>query len=158
MLPRWVAEGARLIGGDYGTRPEHIAAMAAVPRALQPVRVKKLGAAANAFASAKPVRLPPPIAAARRNEPPSWTCSRPGTVSIVELDSPKTLAMDKFLAGARALKEAGAAAVTLADNSLAILRVSNVAAAIRLREEVGVTRAAPSGLPRPQPARAPVGR
>ena len=28
-LPHWVAEGARLIGGDYGTRPEHIAAMAA---------------------------------------------------------------------------------------------------------------------------------
>jgi homocysteine S-methyltransferase len=57
----------------------------------------------------------------------------------VELDSPKTLSMTKFLAGARALKEAGAAAVTLADNSLAILRMSNFAAAIRLREEVGVT-------------------
>jgi len=60
-------------------------------------------------------------------------------VSIVELDSPKTLSMDKFLAGAKALKEAGAAAVTLADNSLAILRMSNFAAAIRLRDEVGVT-------------------
>ena len=61
------------------------------------------------------------------------------TVSIVELDSPKTLSMDKFLAGAKALKEAGAAALTLADNSLAILRMSNLAAAIRLREEVGMT-------------------
>ena len=29
-IRRWVEEGARLIGGDYGTRPEHIAAMAAV--------------------------------------------------------------------------------------------------------------------------------
>ena len=47
--------------------------------------------------------------------------------------------MDKFLAGAKALKEAGAAAITLADNSLAILRVSNFAAAIRVREEVGLT-------------------
>jgi len=60
-------------------------------------------------------------------------------VSIVELDSPKTLSMDKFLAGARALKDAGAAAVTLADNSLAILRVGNLAAAIHLRQEVGIT-------------------
>ena len=60
-------------------------------------------------------------------------------VSIVELDSPKGLSMDKFLAGAKALKDAGAAAVTLADNSLAILRVSNFAAAIRVREEVGLT-------------------
>src|SRR5271156_4071412 len=42
MLPRWVEEGARLIGGDYGTRPEHIAAMAAVARELKPVRVKKI--------------------------------------------------------------------------------------------------------------------
>jgi homocysteine S-methyltransferase len=47
--------------------------------------------------------------------------------------------MDKFLTGAKALKEAGAAAITLADNSLAILRVSNFAAAIRVREEVGLT-------------------
>ena len=47
--------------------------------------------------------------------------------------------MDKFLTGAKALKDAGAAAVTLADNSLAILRVSNLAAAIHLRQEVGVT-------------------
>ncbi|MEJ0000357.1 MAG: homocysteine S-methyltransferase family protein [Verrucomicrobiota bacterium] len=42
---RWVEEGARLIGGDYGTRPAHIAAMAAVARALKPIRVKKLAAA-----------------------------------------------------------------------------------------------------------------
>ncbi|MEJ0000356.1 MAG: methylenetetrahydrofolate reductase [Verrucomicrobiota bacterium] len=60
-------------------------------------------------------------------------------VSVVELDSPKGLSMDKFLAGARALKKAGAAAITLADNSLAILRVSNFAAAIRVRDEVGLT-------------------
>ena len=44
-LPRWVEEGARLIGGDYGTRPEHIAAMAAVARELKPVRVKKISVA-----------------------------------------------------------------------------------------------------------------
>ena len=60
-------------------------------------------------------------------------------VSIVELDSPKGLSMEKFLKGAQALKDAGAAAITLADNSLAILRVSNLAAAIRVREEVGLT-------------------
>src|SRR5476651_945275 len=40
-LPRLVEEGARLVGGDYGTRPEHIAAMAKVVRDLKPVRVKK---------------------------------------------------------------------------------------------------------------------
>ena len=46
-LPQWVEQGARLIGGDYGTRPEHIAAMAPILRELKPVRVKKLSTAAT---------------------------------------------------------------------------------------------------------------
>ena len=134
-LPRLVAEGAHLIGGDYGTRPEHIAAMAAVVRGLKPVRVKKLTPReriAVTEAAVQPSRAFAP-------EPSILDQLKTRTVSIVELDSPKTLAMDKFLAGAKALKDAGAAAVTLADNSLAILRVSNMAAAIHLRQEVGVT-------------------
>jgi homocysteine S-methyltransferase len=134
-LPQWVAEGARLIGGDYGTRPEHIAAMAAAVRDLKPVRVKKL-AARPRVTVAEPALKPSPAFA---DEPSILDLLKTRTVSIVELDSPKTLAMDKFLAGAKALKDAGAAAVTLADNSLAILRVSNFAAAIHLRQEVGVT-------------------
>ncbi len=134
-LPQWVAEGARLIGGDYGTRPGHIAAMAAAVRELRPVRVKKL-AIRERIAVTEPAARPSPAFA---DEPSILDLLKTQVVSIVELDSPKTLAMDKFLAGAKALKEAGAAAVTLADNSLAILRVSNLAAAIHLRQEVGVT-------------------
>jgi homocysteine S-methyltransferase len=133
-LPRWVEEGARLIGGDYGTRPGHIAAMVAAARNLKPVRVKKLAEPARIRAE-----VVAPAVTAPREETSILDLLKRQTVSIVELDSPKTLSMTKFLAGARALKEAGAAAVTLADNSLAILRMSNFAAAIRLREEVGVT-------------------
>ena len=135
-MPRWVEEGARLIGGDYGTRPEHIAAMAAVARTLKPVRSKKPATVARP-------RIEITGNAAKTTQPAGEVSildlMKTQTVSIVELDSPKTLSMDKFLAGARALKSAGAAALTLADNSLAILRMSNVAAAIRLREEVGMT-------------------
>jgi methionine synthase I (cobalamin-dependent)/5,10-methylenetetrahydrofolate reductase len=135
-LPHWVEEGARLIGGDYGTRPEHIAAMAQVARELKPVRVKKAAVRARSrVESNSPATLTP----ARAEEVSILELMKTQTVSIVELDSPKTLSMDKFLTGAKALKEAGAAALTLADNSLAILRMSNVAAAIRLREEVGMT-------------------
>ncbi len=140
-LPRWVAEGARLIGGDYGTRPEHIAAMAAVARELKPVRVKKISPAIASPAARARVEAAEPAgaASARAEEASILDLLKQGPVSIVELDSPKGLSMDKFLAGAKALKEAGAAAITLADNSLAILRVSNFAAAIRVREEVGLT-------------------
>ena len=135
-LPRWVEEGARLIGGDYGTTPEHVAAMVTAARELKPVRVRK------AHASARPrVEATPPTAqkAAPQEEVSILDLLKQRTVSIVELDSPKTLSMEKFLTGAKALRDAGAAAVTLADNSLAILRMSNLAAAIRLREEVSVT-------------------
>jgi homocysteine S-methyltransferase len=135
MLPRLVEQGARLIGGDYGTRPEHIAAMAAIVRELKPVKVKKV----SQTSSRVEVSETKPKAAAREVEPSILDLLKTQHVSIVELDSPKTLSMDKFLAGAKALKEAGAAAITLADNSLAILRVSNFAAAIRVREEVGIT-------------------
>jgi len=136
-LPRLVEEGARLIGGDYGTRPEHIAAMAPILRELKPVRVKKVSTASS---RARIETSEAPLKATVREEEPSILDQlKQKQVSIVELDSPKTLSMDKFLAGAKALKDAGAAAVTLADNSLAILRVSNFAAAIRVREEVGLT-------------------
>jgi methionine synthase I (cobalamin-dependent)/5,10-methylenetetrahydrofolate reductase len=135
-LPRWVEEGARLIGGDYGTRPEHIAAMAAVARELKPVRVKKISTARTRVEVAAATI---PVSTDRAEEISILDLMKQKPVSIVELDSPKGLSMDKFLAGAKALKEAGAAAITLADNSLAILRVSNFAAAIRVRDEVGVT-------------------
>ena len=135
-LPRWVEEGARLIGGDYGTRPEHIRAMAEVARGLKPVREKK------AVVKVRP-RVETIQSGSARTEIAEETSileiMKRKPVSIVELDSPKGLSMDKFIAGAKALKDAGAEAVTLADNSLAILRVSNFAAAIRVRDEVGLT-------------------
>jgi methionine synthase / methylenetetrahydrofolate reductase(NADPH) len=135
-LPRWVEEGARLIGGDYGTRPEHIAAMVAAARELKPVRVKKVS---PVVARTRVEAAEPAVSPARAEEVSILDLLKQKTVSIVELDSPKGLSMDKFLAGAKALKKAGAAAVTLADNSLAILRVSNFAAAVRVRDEVGLT-------------------
>lgn len=54
---------------------------------------------------------------------------------IVELDPPRTLNVQKYLAGARALQEAGVDYVTLADNSLGHIRVSNMALASLLKQE-----------------------
>jgi methionine synthase I (cobalamin-dependent)/5,10-methylenetetrahydrofolate reductase len=131
LLPAWVAEGARLVGGDYGTEPAHIAALAQAAKELRPVKGKaarrKVSVAA-APAQAVPVEEESLLDILKRKP-----------VTVVELDSPKTLSMEKFLAGARALKDAGADSITLADNSLAILRVSNFAAAVLLREKTGMT-------------------
>ena len=58
---------------------------------------------------------------------------------ICELDPPKTLQLEKYFAGAKALTDAGCDAITLADNSLAILRVSNLAIGAMLKERFGIT-------------------
>ncbi|MDE1169921.1 MAG: bifunctional homocysteine S-methyltransferase/methylenetetrahydrofolate reductase [Verrucomicrobium sp.] len=135
-LPAFVAEGARLIGGDYGTEPRHTAALAEAARALQPVpRRGKPGLRRAASARVEAVPAPAPAEPSlldRLKEKPR------GQATIVELDSPKNLSMEKFMEGVRALDRAGADAVTLADNSLAILRVSNVAAAVMIRRELSI--------------------
>jgi homocysteine S-methyltransferase len=60
-------------------------------------------------------------------------------VIICELDPPKTLALEKYFRGAQELVRSGCDAITLADNSLAILRVSNLAIGAMLKERFGIT-------------------
>ncbi|AJY77873.1 bifunctional homocysteine S-methyltransferase/methylenetetrahydrofolate reductase [Paenibacillus beijingensis] len=57
---------------------------------------------------------------------------------IVELDPPRDLDIRKFMEGAAALKEAGVDAVTMADNSLAVTRMSNLALAALVQERIGL--------------------
>lgn len=57
---------------------------------------------------------------------------------IVELDPPKHLDLGPFLQGAEALAEAGIDALTMADNSLATPRVSNMATAVLIRERTNL--------------------
>jgi homocysteine S-methyltransferase len=131
MAPRFVEQGARLIGGCCGTTPETIRAMSLVLRGLRPIRSKPVVLVAP--------REAPPVAAA---PPPGETILdiiTKRTLVVTELDPPRTLpAVEKVVQGAQALKQAGSDAVTLADNSLAILRVSNVVVAERMRDRCGV--------------------
>ncbi|HSU80419.1 MAG TPA: bifunctional homocysteine S-methyltransferase/methylenetetrahydrofolate reductase, partial [Candidatus Angelobacter sp.] len=57
------------------------------------------------------------------------------TTIVVELDPPRVLNVQNYLDGAMALKQAGVDAVTLADNSLGTVRVSNMALARLLKEQ-----------------------
>ena len=54
---------------------------------------------------------------------------------IVELDPPRTLDIGRYLTGAAHLHEAGADFITLADNSLGTVRVSNMALAALLKDK-----------------------
>ena len=61
------------------------------------------------------------------------------TVVVTELDTPKTLDLEKYFAGAKALTQAGSDAITCADNSLAILRISNLAVGAMLKQQFDIT-------------------
>ena len=129
-----VAEGARLIGGCCGTNPTHIAAIAAAIANLEPVRSKPVRVVAE-----PPRRPEGPRRETRSEESLLERMAQGKRVIICELDPPKTLALERFFTGAQALVQAGCDAITLADNSLAILRVSNLAIAAMLKERFGIT-------------------
>jgi homocysteine S-methyltransferase len=57
---------------------------------------------------------------------------------IVELDPPRKLDTTKFFEGAKALKEAGIDSITLADNSLATVRISNESLGYLVKEKLGM--------------------
>lgn len=121
-------EGVRLIGGCCGTTPKHIEAMKKKLAHFQPVEKKV----------AKPQReIVIQEAEPRSFEPLHEKAKRERSV-IVELDTPKHLEIDKFIEGAKALYEAGADLIMMADNSLASPRVSNLAMGAILKLQYGI--------------------
>lgn len=128
-----VAQGVRLIGGCCGTNPTHIRAIAAAIAELRPVTSKTVRVISEPLPVRRQVPGPP------AEESLLDRAARGQRVIICELDPPKTLVLEKFFAGAQALVQAGCDAITLADNSLAILRVSNLAMGAMLKERFGIT-------------------
>lgn len=118
------AHGARLLGGCCGTTPEHIAAL---------VRALDAGGTEKRIISASPAEARPqsaePTRLARR--------LREGKVILVELDPPKHLDVEPVLAAAEALAAAGVDAITIAENPLAVPRLSNIVLAGMVRARTG---------------------
>ena len=126
----FVAQGASLIGGCCGVGPQHIREVAKAIAGLKPVR-------------SKPVIQwvgEPELKAERRPAETSLLdlMASGQTVVVTELDPPKTLDLGKYFTAAQALIDAGSDAITLADNSLAILRVSNLAIGAILKQQYNI--------------------
>jgi len=118
--------GARFLGGCCGIGPSQIQAMV---EALQDYR--------PAVSVAVTSHLPPlttPVEVQEEEESILDRIAAGKTVIVTELDPPKTLDLEKFFVGAEALTRAGSDCITLADNSLAILRVSNLAMGAMLKQ------------------------
>ena len=129
-LGRRMAEaGAALVGGCCGTSPLHIAALSEALQGLKPTKRQRTGVITS--------EEPPPAPEAAEKSILDLIAEGKAVI-VTELDPPKTLPLEKFFHAAEALTRAGSDAITLADNSLAILRVSNFAVAAMLKQR-GVT-------------------
>jgi methionine synthase / methylenetetrahydrofolate reductase(NADPH) len=126
----FVDNGARLIGGCCGVRPEHVAAMVTAIKDLKPIRSQPV----LTWLDQKP-----PLPDRRPHETSILDLMARGqTVVVTELDPPKTLDLEKYFSAAQTLVDAGTDAITLADNSLAILRVSNLAVGAILKQKYNI--------------------
>ncbi|MNO21901.1 Bifunctional homocysteine S-methyltransferase/5,10-methylenetetrahydrofolate reductase [compost metagenome] len=138
--------GARLIGGCCGTTPEHIAATAAALKEYQPKPLsqgKPLPEIKEAIAVTSNMIVKEANEASSASDGAGTALSITELVKerhtiIVELDPPRDLDIGKFMDGAAALKAAGIDALTLADNSLAVTRMSNMALGNLVLTELGL--------------------
>lgn len=143
---RFADRGARIVGGCCGTTPEHVAAMAAalknytpqagaVQKSMPAKETFEVGSAvpsgaASALEALKPVK--------HAKDPSIVDLVKERHTVIVELDPPRDLDIRKFMEGAGALKEMRVDAITMADNSLAVTRMSNLALAALVQERLGI--------------------
>lgn len=142
--------GARIIGGCCGTTPEHIAAIGKAMSGYKPgiKRDSTANPAASAHAPAAQagniIKVIDNIAIEQQQQhsipraPTLLDLVKKRHTVIVELDPPRDLNIDKFMQGSAALKEAGADAITMADNSLAVTRMSNLALGYLVKDKLGV--------------------
>ncbi len=130
-----VRAGARVVGGCCGTTPAHIQEfgkhLLLKRRPLSRVESKQTGGVQE---SQGPVTAKP---GALLNRLP--TDKLP---ILVEVDPPTHLDTSGVLGGAKELAAAGADAITLGENPLAVLRADNISLAHRIRSEVGVATVA----------------
>jgi methionine synthase / methylenetetrahydrofolate reductase(NADPH) len=122
-------EGVRLLGGCCGTTPEHIRAFAQELKNSEPVTEKVVKFKQRIVVESN---------APKREFQPLEELVKEKPSVIVELDPPRKLDTTKFFEGAKALKDAGIDAITLADNSLAQVRISNESLGYLVKQELGM--------------------
>jgi homocysteine S-methyltransferase len=144
-VPRFLAAGARMVGGCCGTTPEHIAAM-------RPALDREL-ARATGTASAVGAELPLGEGAAPRativersgsatvaEAPPPTGLRRRldegGFVISVEIDPPRSVRIERTIEAARMLQEAGVDLVNISDSAMARVRMGAMAVAFGIQHDL----------------------
>jgi homocysteine S-methyltransferase len=152
MVPRFVAAGARIVGGCCGTTPEHIAAMRAAIDAISTADEHRararaagtLGRTPGADGAApaprapiteraddvRPVgEAPPPTGLLRKLREGKFVVS-------VEIDPPRSIRIERTIEAARLLGEAGVDAVNVSDSAMARVRMGAMAVAFGIQHDL----------------------
>ncbi len=127
--------GIRAVGGCCGTRPAHIARMAETlgvraPRIVVPGRVVEVRDATE------PALAPTEAGGAVSDFERKLAAGQ--FVTSVELDPPRGIDCEKLVQGAIALRRAGVDAINIADSPLATARLSPLALAVLIRQQVDI--------------------
>lgn len=159
-LAECVRYGARLLGGCCGSGPAHLAALrqalagVGLAAPLEDARAPETGPGLSgppAAAGAPEILSQPRAVPAPSGGPgPDAPVPGPGSLAdkirrpgqdrplfLVELDPPKHLDTGPVLEGAAALAAAGVDAITIAENPLAVPRLSNIALAALIQARTG---------------------
>lgn len=135
---RFASLGARIVGGCCGTTPDHVAAMA---KALADYKLGEHHVATQVIDRTIEVRerMKPEVeVTVEKREPSLVEIAKQRHTVMVEWDTPRDLSIEKFMSGAAELQEAGVDALTMADNSLAQTRMSNLPLGYLVQEKLGI--------------------
>jgi len=144
-VPAFLAAGARLIGGCCGTTPEHIAAMRQV---LDREGARSASASPAAVPAPAPPAAPRPRSAAEGGDavtpeapPPTGLAQKLVTgrfVISVEIDPPRSVNIERTLASAELIRDAGADLVNISDSAMARVRMGAMAVGFAIQRDLGL--------------------
>ena len=152
-VPEFLAAGARLVGGCCGTTPEHIAAMRQALDREHARRAGTAGTAGQVTPVVAPASMPRrPTAADERGAsthaattpqapPPTGlaTALAAGRFVIsVEIDPPRSVRIERTLASAELIRDAGADLVNISDSAMARVRMGAMAVGFATQRDLGL--------------------
>jgi len=140
VTPRFLAAGARLVGGCCGTTPDHIAAMrtaldaavpepSVVPAVAIPRRAPRATIVQGAAVGDGAGDRPPPTRLARLLEAGRFIVS-------VEIDPPRSIRIERTIGAAKLLRDAGVDIVNVSDSAMARVRMSALSVAFGIQHDL----------------------
>ena len=130
---KFIAAGARLVGGCCGTTPDHIRVMKS---ALRVVEARSKIASSHATGQTAPTATP--ILPLDQRSGLGAKLAAREFLTMVEIVPPKGTDIHKELEGARFLKSVGVDGINIPDSPRASARMSNQALSLLMQQEVGI--------------------